>query len=99
MSSKISGLDTNSSLGLLPLGGPTIPASSNWSIILPALLYPRRNLLCNIDVDPHRSEPEAWLPLQITRHVVLQRQRTILFYQILHIPAIQKDLDIPVDSL
>jgi len=36
--SKIVISDTSTSLALLPSNGPTIPAASSWSIILPARL-------------------------------------------------------------
>ena len=44
--------EIKTSLAFAPLKPPTTPAASNWSIILPALLYPNFNCLCSIDVEP-----------------------------------------------
>ena len=45
---------------MLPSKGPTIPAASSSSIILPALLYPIFILLCIFDVDPVFNNTEEW---------------------------------------
>jgi hypothetical protein len=51
-SSRANSSLTNTCLALLPSNGPTIPAASNWSIILPARLYPNLNFLWMSEVQP-----------------------------------------------